>query len=413
MTDSTYSLRANWWGPETTYRQDDRALHWSSRRGQGSVPYSAIRRVQITKFRYFGARTSYWRCVLQLAGGGKIKLQAAHVAGFRRIEDRSAAYIPFIKQLEARIAAANPASVIAGGSHWIAMLDAVRARAMVLLFDIAGLLPLAWVRAIGAGLARTAGPWLKGHSIAKANLTAAFPEKSPREIDHILTGMWDNIGRQATEYAHLHRIWDYDPDRPETARHIVLDDATRQRLDRLRRAKGPHLLFSAHYGNWELLSWSCGLYQGEKGIVYRPSRIGPIDRKLFAIRSRSGVSLIAASADAVITMRQMLQRGGIIGMLVDEHFSRGVEVTFFGRPCTVTPMLARYARQLDCPIHGARLIRLTDGRFRLDLTDELPLPRDGGGKVDIAAAMQQVTTTIEGWIRERPEQWLWIQRRWR
>ena len=57
---------------------------------------------------------------------------------------------------------------------------------------------------------RLIGPRLREHRIGRANLTAAFPEKSPEEIETILAGVWDNLGRVGAEFAHLDHIWDYD-----------------------------------------------------------------------------------------------------------------------------------------------------------------------------------------------------------
>jgi len=103
----------------------------------------------------------------------------------------------------------------------------------------------------------------------------------------------------------------------------------------------------------------------------------------------------------------------VVGMLVDEHFARGVDVSFFGRPCKATPILARLARQFDCPMHGGRMVRLPDGRFRFDITEPIPVQRDREGKIDVAATTQAISGVIEGWVRDHPEQWLWLQRRWR
>ena len=69
--------------------------------------------------------------------------------------------------------------------------------------------------------------------------------------------------------------------------------------------------------------------------------------------------------------------------------------------------------RLDCPVRGARAIRLEGGRFRLELTDPLPLPRDAGGLIDVPAATQAINDVIASWVREHPGQWLWMHRRWR
>ena len=100
-------------------------------------------------------------------------------------------------------------------------------------------------------------------------------------------------------------------------------------------------------------------------------------------------------------------------MLIDQHFSRGVDVTFFGRRCKANPSIARLARQFDCPVIGVRVVRLPGRRFRIDAEGPFDLPRDAAGQVDVPAATQMLTGVVERWIREHPEQWLWFHRRWR
>src|SRR6202012_2018272 len=67
-------------------------------------------------------------------------------------------------------------------------------------------------------VARLIGPLLPEQRIGRANLTAAFPEKSPEEIEAILAGVWDNLGRIGAEFAHIDHIWDYDAAHPEDSR---------------------------------------------------------------------------------------------------------------------------------------------------------------------------------------------------
>jgi KDO2-lipid IV(A) lauroyltransferase len=70
-------------------------------------------------------------------------------------------------------------------------------------------------------------------------------------------------------------------------------------------------------------------------------------------------------------------------------------------------------RQVECPIHGVRIIRLPGHRFRLELTEEVKPVRDTEGRIDVQGTTQAVTSVVESWIRESPEQWLWLHRRWR
>jgi KDO2-lipid IV(A) lauroyltransferase len=112
-------------------------------------------------------------------------------------------------------------------------------------------------------------------------------------------------------------------------------------------------------------------------------------------------------------LAKALERGGTAGMLVDQHDHRGVNVHFFGRPARASPLIARLARLIDCPIHGTRVIRLPDNRFRVELTEAVAPARAPDGRLDIEGTMQAITDVIEGWVREYPEQWLWLHRRWR
>jgi len=100
-------------------------------------------------------------------------------------------------------------------------------------------------------------------------------------------------------------------------------------------------------------------------------------------------------------------------VLVDQYLYQGIEVEFFGRRCKANPMIARLARYVDCPIHGTRVIRLPDHRFRVELTEAVEPVRDGAGDIDIQGTTQAIIRIVEGWVREHPEQWLWLHRRWR
>ena len=123
--------------------------------------------------------------------------------------------------------------------------------------------------------------------------------------------------------------------------------------------------------------------------------------------------LIRTRVQAPLEMAGALRQGAHLGMLVDQHFSRGVDVTFFGRRCKANPALARLARQFECPVVGVRVVRLPAGRFRVDAVGPLDLQRDPDGAVDVPRTMQHVTDIVEAWVREHPDQWLWFHRRWR
>jgi KDO2-lipid IV(A) lauroyltransferase len=410
--EPSYAVRVGLWAGETAYRQTDHELVWQNARGRGCISYRQISDIQVYKIRYFGSRRSYWRCVLSDQAKNTVVLQAAHRLGLRRIEDRTPTYIPFIKQLESRIRAANPDVTFRSGQNWLSAWDSVTGILLVASLRAARILSYEKSAAIGSTLLRTIGPHLKGHGIARANLTAAFPEKSEADIEKILSGMWDGLGRVIAEYAHLGRVWDFDRS-GRTSGRIVMDETNKSRYLAMRVTKGPAMIFGAHLANWEMLCWALGTSDAETAVVYRPPKISSVDRELATLRSGSKVQYIPADVNGPFKLMNVMRREGWIGLLVDEPDPRGMKVKFFGRECSAKPLFAKIARQFDCPIYGARTIRQPDGKLALDLTGPVSLPRDASGKIDVPAATQFITDIIEGWIREYPEQWLWLQRRWR
>ena len=260
---------------------------------------------------------------------------------------------------------------------------------------------------------RFIGRRLREDRIGRENLKAAFPEKSPEEIEKILDGVWDNLGRIGAEFAHLDHIWDYDPDHPERKSRVEFTQRTKELFDQIRDDGKPALIFACHLGNWELPALAAVAHGLDAAILFRRPNSDAADRAIEKIRQVKMGTLIPAGRDAPLRLAQALQDGQHVAMLVDQYLTNGVEVTFFGRKTKANPMLARLRRQVDCPIHGTRIVRLPGNRFRAELSEEVKPAFDASGQIDVPGTMQAITNVVEGWVREYPEQWLWLHRRWR
>jgi KDO2-lipid IV(A) lauroyltransferase len=263
-----------------------------------------------------------------------------------------------------------------------------------------------------ARVASTIGPLLRENRIGRANLTAAFPEKSPEEIEAILRGVWENLGRGAAEFAHIDHIWDHIEAQPELGR-IDVPRRTNQLFHQLRLDGKPGLIFTCHLGNWEMPALAAVAHGLDTAILYRRPNIASADQIIQELRQVKMGTLVPAGRDAPLRLAEALRNGRHVGMLVDQYLTNGVDVTFFGRKTKANPTLARLLRQVECPVHGVRIIRLPGHRFRIELTEEIPPVRNADGKIDVQGTTQAITDVIEGWIREYPEQWLWLHRRWR
>ncbi len=262
-------------------------------------------------------------------------------------------------------------------------------------------------------LTRRVGPLFKEHRIGRDNLRAAFPEKSDAEIERILAGVWDNLGRMTVEFAHLDEFSLQGFGAPG-ADVVTYAPDTLERHDRIVRSGKATIIFAAHLANWELAGSVARLVGFDSAVLYRRPNNDAISDAVIKLRAPLMGQLVPTTLDAPVKLARLLQSGVHVGLLVDQHYSRGVAVTFFGRPCLANPLAAVLARQTESPIHGLRLVRQPDGNsFWGELTEAIEPPREPDGRIDIAGTTQAITAVIEGWVREHPEQWLWLHRRWR
>lgn len=287
----------------------------------------------------------------------------------------------------------------------------LQSRIVFAFWSIIRLIPLKVATDIVASIVRSLGPLLPRHRTGMSNLALAFPEKTIAERRRILSLMWDNLARTAIEYIYLDTLIDFDPDNPSDGNIEVIGSEV---FDKLVTHGKPCIIFTGHLANWELLPVCAKIYGLDISALYRMPNNPFIARRILEIRSQVMGDLIASGPFAAYQLMAVLDKGGRIGVLVDQKFrSRSrLMIPFFGHDATTNPLIGKLAREYDCPVHGARVIRLPEGRFRFEITDEISLPRDSDGRIDTKGTVTTITQIMEDWIREHPEQWLWIHRRW-
>ncbi len=259
---------------------------------------------------------------------------------------------------------------------------------------------------------RTVAPLFPENRLGARNIAAALPEKSEAERKRILAGAWDSIARVAAEYIHLDAIAAQDPVvEGEGDGRLVIRGV--EQFQSLRDDGKPAIIFAAHMANWELLAVTAVRYGLPLTAMFRPPSNMLVAGDLLQRRRALMGGLVANTRGATFELAAALERGEHLGLLVDQSKARGMPVPFFGRPAPTNPLLGKLARTFECPVHGARSVRLPGGRFLIEITPPLDLPRDHEGKIDVFGTMAMVNLTIEGWIREHPEQWLWLHDRWR
>jgi KDO2-lipid IV(A) lauroyltransferase len=146
--------------------------------------------------------------------------------------------------------------------------------------------------------------------------------------------------------------------------------------------------------------------------LYQPLSNPHSDLFMRKARERAlSAQLLPKSPDTSMRVVRWVKSGNCVGMLGDLYERRGSPATFFGKPTLTNPFPAMLARRLDVPLVSVRTIRLPGVRFRLEL-DEIAVPRTDNVQADIQAATQAMLDQFESWIRLRPGEWMWVQKRW-
>jgi KDO2-lipid IV(A) lauroyltransferase len=277
----------------------------------------------------------------------------------------------------------------------------------------------AWSKAVGrdrasrtaARVARTLSRFSRESRLAEANLAAAYPEKSPEERARILAGVWENLGRQSVEYAFLRDLVDgFDPERPGDGPVEVVG---LEHVTALRDSGKPAILFGAHLGNFELTPALAAKLGLPVTGLFRPPTNPHIAAEIESRRSHFMGRMVVSGPGAALEVADALKKGRHIGVLIDQRIEGGQVIPFFNRPTFSNPLVGVMARVFNCPVHGGYAVRLPDGRFRVVMTPPLELPRDARGRIDAEGANIIVHGMVEQWIRQYPEQWLWLHDRWR
>jgi KDO2-lipid IV(A) lauroyltransferase len=279
-----------------------------------------------------------------------------------------------------------------------------QAAGLLVVMGIFRYLPLDWASSLGGFLARAIGPRLGLSRRALRNLSHAMPDNSPARNREIMLAMWWNLGRSIAEFPHLSRLCAAGSDRVE----IVNGEELAALLGRDK----PVAIFGSHLGNWEVGSTMTHRLVGPTLLsVYRATNnpyVNTLMRRWLGPRDA-----VAKGAKGAKELVRHLRDGLPIAFMVDQKLNDGIAVPFFGQEAMTAPAIARLALRFDCPIVPIRLERLEGARFRFTVKPAMYVGNSGDIAADVMAAMVEINAIIEEWVRARPEQWLWLHRRWK
>jgi KDO2-lipid IV(A) lauroyltransferase len=284
----------------------------------------------------------------------------------------------------------------------------LEAAAFAAILGVARVLPRRALNALGSG-AGWLGYVLDGRHrrIALDNLRAVYgPSLSDREARRITKASWRHFGRILLDALAFPRL------SAGSAGSVVRYEGLEHIRAAYARGRGV-ILFSAHYGHWELVALMQGYLGMRLALVARPLDNPFLERMLARLRSGSG-NVIIHKRNAV---REMLRaiRGGIgVAIVIDQDArDQGVFVPFLGRPASTTPTLALLALRTGAAVIPVYSVPLGGGAWKVVYEPEVEVRDTGDREADVLRLTAAATAIVETWVRRHPELWLWMHRRFK
>jgi KDO2-lipid IV(A) lauroyltransferase len=281
--------------------------------------------------------------------------------------------------------------------------DAFEYGLAVLVLDSLAYSPLSFANRLARGYARLldlALPRLR--RVALANLAMALPDADPRERERIASGVFHSIARLLVTLARFPQM------NRENIGQWIRYEGFGHFEEARRRGKGV-LFATAHLGNWELSAFAHALMTSPMNVVVRPLDNPLVDRMVERHRTLSGNRLIEKK-DFARSILKALAANEAVGILIDQNASldSGVFVDFFGIPaCAGTGFVKLAAHTSAAVIPGFALWSEAEQKYILRFFP--PVAITGDLQTDTA----RLHSVLESVIRQYPDQWLWIHRRWK
>lgn len=277
------------------------------------------------------------------------------------------------------------------------------------MVHVLGVLPRGAARMVGREIGDLAYYLVSRlRQVGMRNLELAFPELPQDRRREILREVYRNLGCLLAEFCLMPGYT------AERASGFIRYDGLENYLRARNRGKGV-LVLTGHLGAWELSSFYHSLMGYPMGMVIRRLDNPLVDRFVNRIRCLHGNRVIHKD-DFARGLIASMREGETVGILMDTNMTppQGVFVPFFGvEACTASGMARVAARTGAAVIPGFLLWEKREQRYVLRFGEELPVVCTGDTEADAVTNTARFTSVIESYVRQYPEQWLWMHRRWK
>ena len=278
-------------------------------------------------------------------------------------------------------------------------------RALVVITAVGRRIPLRLAQLLGrllGGLAYHVAR--RERTKARRHIAIAFPDWSDAERERTIRGMFRHFGMSLLELAWLPNM--NERRRDETTIVEGIDEILKV-LD----SRHGVVMFTAHCGNWEWLSYVMGTYGRPVSVLHRERDQPEMNRYIVELRGRAGVRTIGrGSTSSAREMIRAIREGGMLAFVLDQNIrTESVKIPFFGRPAPTPIGPVKFAIRTEANFSISYIHRLPDGRHHAVFLPPIQCRKDD----DPIALATYITEKYEEQIRRHPEQWVWMHDRWK
>ncbi|RME26651.1 MAG: hypothetical protein D6806_05885 [Deltaproteobacteria bacterium] len=277
-----------------------------------------------------------------------------------------------------------------------------------LLELLVGLLPYRLARAFSWLLS---GIWYHLLPVRKKvsldNLARAFPEMDVARRRRLARRCFGQLALCGVEYL---RLWRLDV----RVAAEILEVAGYEHLERAIAAGKGVVVVTGHLANFDLAACCMALRGLEFHVITRRAGVGAVDRFWMRRRERFGIGFVSQRNSAMVIHRT-LRKGGIVVFMIDQHMPlhHGIVVDFLGMPASTTPAPALFSYHTGAPIVPVCTERLEGQKQRLTVFEPIEPDRTAPREREVEKITRHLNLWLEQRIRQNPEQWLWVHRRWK
>ena len=275
--------------------------------------------------------------------------------------------------------------------------DPIAALLAIPLFLILKILPYKISSYLCGTLMLMIAPLTSYNNRVKKHMKIAFPKKSITEINNLSRKHWFMLGQTIGEMPHINKM-------------IQLGRLETEGLEKIKT--GPAILVGAHMGNWEFLLRVGDLAGRRAGYVFRPINNWILNKIQIKRNEDANADFYRKGRLAAIGMAGKLKAGEVVGLTGDQLLREGIMVPFFGIDTPTPQAAAIMSLKWDIPIYMVRIERLNGIRFKMIIEDKLKVPKNQSKDKAVYEITKLISSRIEKWIINKPEQWLWAHRRW-